>query len=71
MIGVLALSATFLVIILVAILILAFNVKKWAHDKEESNQKRFDELTKRIDDTQNLFKTEVAQILQTYKNILK
>jgi len=71
MIEALLLSSTFMVIILVAILVLAISVKRWAADRERDNQKRFEELTKRIDETQNLFRTQVADILDNFKNLLK
>lgn len=71
MIGILVLSSSFMVLILIAILILAWSVKKWAYQREEINQKRFDDLNKRIDETQNLFKNEVAEILNNFQKLLK
>jgi len=70
MIEVLLLSASFMIILLIMVLVLAFHVKTWAYKKEEENQKRFNELTKRIDETQRLFKTEVTEILSSFKKIL-
>lgn len=71
MIGILVLSSSFMVLILIAILILAWSVKKWAYQKEEINQKRFEDLSKRIDETQKLFKTEVTEILNNFQKLLK
>lgn len=71
MIGILLLSASFMILLLIAILILAWGIKKWSYEREEANKKRFDELTSRIDETQNLFKTEVAEILNNFQKLLK
>ena len=71
MIGILLLSASFMILLLIAILILAWGIKKWAYEREEANKKRFDEFTSRIDETQNLFKTEVAEILNNFQKLLK
>lgn len=70
MIAALLFSASFMILILISILILAINVKKWAAIKEQENQKKFEELTKRINETQSLFKREITEILQSFKKIL-
>ena len=70
MIAALLFSASFMILILISILILAINVKKWAEIKEQENQKKFEELTKRINETQSLFKIEITEILQSFKKIL-
>jgi len=71
MIGILLVSSTFLIVILIAVLLLAFNVKRWAEVKEDENKKRFDELKARIDETQNLFKNQVTELITNFKNLLK
>lgn len=69
-IGVLLIGSSFLIIILIFLVLLAFSFKKWAKEREESNQQRFDELTRRIDETQNLFKQQVTAILNNFNNLL-
>lgn len=71
MIGVLVLSASFMMLILIGIIVLVVHIKVWATKKEEANERMFNELKQRIDDTQNLFKKEVTNILTTFKEIIK
>jgi sensor domain CHASE-containing protein len=71
MIEVLLLSATFMIIILIVIMVIAFNIKTWVTRREVENQQRFDELTKRIDETQSLFRNQVTNILDNFKNLIK
>lgn len=70
MIEILLLSGTFMIIILLFVMWLAFNMKKWAQEKEIESQKRFDELTERINETQALFRKEVTEILKNITKIL-
>lgn len=70
MLWVILLSSSFLVVILIGVLVLAFNVRNYVHHREEENKKRFDELKERIDETQDLFRKEVTQILNTFKAII-
>lgn len=70
MIEILLLSGTFMIIILLFVMWLALNMKKWAEEKEIESQKRFDELTERINETQALFKKEVTEILKNITKIL-
>jgi len=66
MIGALLVGSTFLILILIAVLYLAMNIKKWANRKDDE----FKEMTKRIDDTQSLFKTEITKVLKNLNNLL-
>jgi hypothetical protein len=60
-----------MIIILIVIMVIAFNIKTWVTRREVENQQRFDELTKRIDETQSLFRNQVTNILDNFKNLIK
>lgn len=70
MIGALLLSATFMMLILIAILILAFNLKTWVKKRDEINQKKIENLRERIDETQGLFKKEITGLLNDFRNVI-
>ena len=70
MIGVLLLSASFMTLVMVAILILAFNLKTWVHRRDEINQKKIDDLKSRVDETQDLFKKEITGLLNDFRNVI-
>jgi hypothetical protein len=70
MIGVLLLASSFLILIFLAVLFLAFSIKKWSYDRELENSRKFDELAKRIDDTQALFKNQVTELLSTMGKLI-
>lgn len=70
MIGALLLSATFMMLILIAILLLAFNLKTWVKKRDEINQKKIEDLRGRIDETQGLFKKEITGLLNDFRNVI-
>lgn len=67
----LILASFFLMLILIVTITLALSLKTWVYNKDEANQKRFQILKERIDETQSLFKNEVTEILQNVRKILK
>lgn len=70
MIGALLLSATFMMLILIAILLLDFNLKTWVKKRDEINQKKIEDLRGRIDETQGLFKKEITGLLNDFRNVI-
>lgn len=74
MIGVLLLSATFMMLIFFAMLILAFTFKKWIQTwvqaRDEVNRKKIEELKGRVDEIQGLFKKEIMGLLNDFKNVI-
>lgn len=71
MIEILLLSATFMIVIFIGIMVIVINFKRWFERKDILTQQRIDDLTKKIDDTQTLFKTEITEILTEFKKLLK
>lgn len=67
----LILASFFLMLILIVTITLALSLKTWVYKKDEVNEKRFQVLKERIDETQSLFKTEVTEILQNVKKMIK
>lgn len=67
----LILASFFLMLILIIAITLALSLKTWVYKKDEVNEKRFQVLKERIDETQSLFKNEVTEILQNVRKILK
>lgn len=51
--------------------IIVVQFKKWAELKEIESKNRIDELQKRVDETQTLFRTEISGLLSQFKNLLK
>lgn len=45
--------------------------KKWAERRDVLIQNRIDELSKRIDETQNIMRGQLSDILSQFKNLLK
>lgn len=70
MITTLLIGSMFLVLILISVLALHINMKAWIHKMDEINRKRFEELSKRVDDMKTLFVKEVKKILDTAKDII-
>lgn len=71
MIEILLLSATFMIVIFIGIMVIVINFKRWFEQKDITTQGKIDDLTKRIDETQALFKTEITEILTEFKKLLK
>lgn len=67
MIAALILASFFMILILLAVLMVAFHIKKWV----DEHKKDTSELKKMVNDTQSLFKVEVQSILDQFKNLLK
>lgn len=70
MIETLLIGSCFLTIILIAGIVLHLNARRWGNKMEEINKKRFDELSKRVDDLKTLFTTGVKRILDATKDII-
>lgn len=66
----LILASFFLMLILIIAITLALSLKTWVYKKDEVNEKRFQVLKERIDETQSLFKKEVSDILANFKKLL-
>ena len=71
MLWVVLLSSSLLIIILIGVLVMAFHIKNYVQKREEDNQKRFEELKERIDETQQLFRSEVTAALRALKDVIK
>lgn len=71
MIEVLLLSASFMIIILLGIIILVVNFKRWAEKRDEFIVNRINQLNKSIDETKSIYKNEITDILKQLKNLLK
>jgi len=70
-IEVLLLSASFMIIILLGIIILVVNFKRWAEKRDEFIVNRINQLNKSIDETKSIYKNEITDILKQLKNLLK
>lgn len=66
MIGTLLVAASFMIVILLAVLYLAFSIKRWTEVKDIEIK----ELKTRIDETQSIFRKEITQVLKNINNIL-
>lgn len=71
MIEVLLLSASFMIIILLGIIILVVNFKRWVERRDEFIVNRINQLNKSIDETKAIYKNEITDILKQLKNLLK
>jgi len=70
-IEVLLLSASFMIIILLGIIILVVNFKRWVERRDEFIVNRINQLNKSIDETKAIYKNEITDILKQLKNLLK
>lgn len=71
MIEVLLLSSTFFIILLLGIMILMVNFKRWAERRDAFLINRINELNKSIEQTKSTYKNEIFDILTQLKNLLK
>lgn len=71
MIEVLLLSASFMIIILLGIIILVVNFKRWVERRDEFIVNRINQLNKSIDESKAIYKNEITDILKQLKNLLK
>ena len=71
MIEVLLLSASFMIIILLGIIILVVNFKRWVEKRDEFIVNRINQLNKSIDETKAIYKNEITDILKQLKKLLK
>lgn len=71
MIEVLLLSSTFFIILLLGIMILMVNFKRWAERRDTFLINRINELNKSIEQTKSTYKNEIFDILIQLKNLLK
>lgn len=71
MIEVLLLSASFMIIILLGIIILVVNFKRWVEKRDEFIVNRINQLNRSIDETKSIYKNEITDILKQLKNLLK
>ena len=71
MIELLLLTGTFLVVIILGIIVLIVQAKNWMQAKDEERKQSLKELTRRIDETQDLFRKEISEILTNFKQLLK
>lgn len=62
-------GSSFLVILMLAVLAMAFHIKKWAQDTSKRNEERYDDLKKQLDEMQRIFKTEIMDVLKGVKGI--
>jgi len=70
-IEVLLLSASFMIIILLGIIILVVNFKRWVEKRDEFIVNRINQLNRSIDETKSIYKNEITDILKQLKNLLK
>jgi len=70
-IEVLLLSASFMIIILLGIIILVVNFKRWVEKRDEFIVNRINQLNKSIDETKSIYKNEITDILKQLKKLLK
>lgn len=66
MIGMLLVSSSLMILMIVVVLYLAVSFKTWANKKEEEMKG----MARRIDETQSLFKKEITQLLQNVNKII-
>jgi uncharacterized membrane protein YciS (DUF1049 family) len=71
MVGILLLTGTFMSVILVAIIMLIIHMKHAMLEREVQFQRQQNEMKKRVDDIQDLFKNEIRGVIASIKNILK
>ena len=71
MIEVLLLSASFMIIILLGIIILVVNFKRWVERRDEFIVNRINQLNKSIDESKAIYKNEITDILKQLKKLLK
>lgn len=65
----LLIGASFLIILVIAVLVMAFHIKKWAQDTSAANDKRYTELKVQLDEMKTLFKSEIMAVLKGVKGI--
>lgn len=70
LVGVLLLSCSFLVVLLLMVMMLVVHIKSWYQKREIESDKRFVELKERIDDTQRLFRNEVLNLIERFDKLL-
>lgn len=70
MIGILVLSSTFMIIILLIVLMIAVNVRNAAIENHKQSKRIFKELSDRVGETQNLFRIEVTAILNNINKVI-
>lgn len=69
-IAVLLIAMSFMLLIVIGMLILIFTFKIWIHKQQELNEKRYHDLAEIVNKTQELFVTEVQEILSNFKKLL-
>jgi uncharacterized membrane protein len=60
-----------MIIILLGIIILVVNFKRWVEKRDEFIVNRINQLNKSIDETKSIYKNEITDILKQLKNLLK
>ena len=71
MIGVLLLSAAFMTLILIAILILSVNIKSITDQRHIENKARMAEMAEQINDIKNIVQRDVAEIINRAADVFK
>lgn len=60
-----------MIIILLGIIILVVNFKRWVEKRDEFIVNRINQLNKSIDETKSIYKNEITDILKQLKKLLK
>ena len=60
-----------MIIILLGIIILVVNFKRWVEKRDEFIVNRINQLNKFIDETKSIYKNEITDILKQLKKLLK
>jgi uncharacterized membrane protein len=60
-----------MIIILLGIIILVVNFKRWVEKRDEFIVNRINQLNRSIDETKSIYKNEITDILKQLKNLLK
>ena len=71
MIAALLLGSMFLIILFFAVIVAVIYVKKRAEELEKMNQSRYDDLRKRIDDTNDLVVNQTKALVDSVNKLLK
>lgn len=70
LVGVLLLSCSFLVVLLLMVMILVVHIKNWYEKRDREAERKFIDLKERIDDTQRLFRNEVLNLIERFDKLL-
>jgi sensor domain CHASE-containing protein len=71
MIGVLLISSIFIILLLIAVLLVAFHIKYWSKNRDKYYIQKHNELQQELNELKRLFMEEINETLNHIKQILK